>query len=109
MRFRTFTPTPETINREWFVVDATGMTLGRLASRVAHILRGKHKTTFAPHQDTGDFVIVLNAEKIVVTGNRLDDKLYRRHSQYPGGFREVSLRDMMRTHPDRVIEFAVKG
>lgn len=109
MRFRTYTPTIETTQRAWHLVDATGMNLGRLAAQVAYILRGKHKTTFAPHQDTGDHVIVINAEKITVTGKRLDDKLYRRHSQYPGGFREITLRDMMRTHPERVIEFAVKG
>ena len=109
MRFRTYTPTLETIEREWFVVDATGMNLGRLASHIAHILRGKHKTIFAPHMDTGDYVIVLNAGKITVTGNKLDEEFFYRHSQYPGGFRQTSLRDMLRTHPERVIEAAVKG
>jgi large subunit ribosomal protein L13 len=109
MRFKTYTPTTETTEREWYVVDATGLTLGRLCSRIAHILRGKHKTTFAPHMDTGDYVIVLNAGKVRITGKKLDQEFFYRHSQYPGGFRETSLRDMLRTHPDRVIEFAVKG
>ncbi len=111
MRFKTYTPTASSIESEqkWYVVDATDMILGRLAARVAHILRGKHKATFAPHIDCGDFVIVLNADKIRVTGDRLDTKHYYRHSQYPGGLRENSLRQMMEKHPDRVIEIAVKG
>ena len=109
MRFRTYTPTVETTDREWFVVDATDMNLGRLASKIAHILRGKHKTTFAPHMDVGDYVIVLNAGKIRVTGTKLDTEFFYRHSQYPGGFKATSLRDMLQRHPDRVIEEAVKG
>ena len=109
MRFKTYTPTIETTERQWFVVDATGLNLGRLAARIAHILRGKHKTTFAPHMDTGDYVIVLNAGKVQITPSKLDTEFFYRHSQYPGGFRETSLRDMLRTHPDRVIEKAVKG
>ncbi|SRR5258706_5372685 len=109
MRYRTYTPTTETVERAWYVVDATNMNLGRLTSQIAHILRGKHKTTFAPHMDTGDYVIVLNAGKITVTGDKLDDEFYYRHSQYPGGFRQTSMRDMLRTHPERVIEIAVKG
>jgi large subunit ribosomal protein L13 len=109
MKYKTFTPTPDTIERQWFVVDATGMNLGRLAARVAAILRGKHKTTFAPHIDTGDFVIILNAGKITVTGDKMETKLYSRHSQYPGGFRQTSLRDMLARHPERVVEIAVKG
>jgi len=109
MTFKTYTPSADTLERKWWVVDAAGMTLGRLASRVAHILRGKHKTVFVPHLDTGDFVIVLNSDKITVTGDRLDTKLYRRHSQYAGGFREINLRDLMAKHSDRVIEIAVKG
>jgi large subunit ribosomal protein L13 len=109
MRFKTYTPTTETVERAWYVVDATDMNLGRLVSQIAHILRGKHKTTFAPHLDTGDYVIVLNAGKITVTGNKLDEEFYYRHSQYPGGFRATSMRDMLRTHPERVIEIAVKG
>lgn len=109
MKFRTYTPTADSIERAWYVVDASGKNLGRLSAFIAAILRGKHKTTFAPHIDTGDYVIVLNAGKIAVTGDRLDTKLYRRHSQYPGGFREVTLRQMLQKHPDRVIEIAVKG
>ncbi len=109
MRFRTYTPTTETVEHAWFVVDATNLSLGRLAAQIAHILRGKHKPTFAPHLDTGDYVIVLNAGKITVTGNKLEEKFYSRHSQFPGGFRQTSLRDMLKTHPERVIENAVKG
>jgi large subunit ribosomal protein L13 len=109
MKYKTFTPTPDTIDRQWFVVDATGLNLGRLAARVAAILRGKHKTTFAPHMDTGDYVIVLNAGKITVTGDKMETKLYSRHSQFPGGFRQTSLRDMLAKHPERVVEIAVKG
>jgi large subunit ribosomal protein L13 len=109
MKYKTYTPTPDTIERQWFVVDATGLNLGRLAARVAAILRGKHKTTFAPHMDTGDFVIILNAGKITVTGDKMETKLYSRHSQYPGGFRQTSLRDMLARHPERVVEIAVKG
>lgn len=111
MTFRTYTPTATSIEaeRKWFVVDATDMILGRLAARIAHILRGKHKPTFTPHMDCGDYVVVINAEKVQVTGDRLDTKFYYRHSQYPGGFRQVSLRRMLATHPERVIEAAVKG
>jgi large subunit ribosomal protein L13 len=109
MRVKTYTPTIETVERAWYVVDATNLNLGRLASQIAHILRGKHKTSFAPHMDTGDYVIVLNAGKITVTGDKLDDEFYYRHSQYPGGFRATRMRDMLRTHPERVIEIAVKG
>jgi large subunit ribosomal protein L13 len=109
MRFKTYTPTTETVERAWFVVDATDLSLGRLASQIAHILRGKHKPTFAPHLDTGDYVIVLNAGKITVTGNKLEEKFYYRHSQFPGGFRQTSLKDMLKSHPERVIENAVKG
>src|SRR5260370_14076335 len=109
MRFRTYPPTTEPVEHAWFVVDATNLSLGRLAAQIAHILRGKHKPTFAPHLDTGDYVIVLNAGKITVTGNKLEEKFYSRHSQFPGGFRQTSLRDMLKTHPERVIENAVKG
>jgi large subunit ribosomal protein L13 len=111
MMYKTYTPTAASVEaeRQWYVVDATDMILGRLAARIAHILRGKHKPTFAPHIDCGDYVIVLNAGKIQVTGDRLDSKFYYRHSQYPGGFRQTSLRDMLQNHPERVIEFAVKG
>ncbi|MBX3062062.1 MAG: 50S ribosomal protein L13 [Anaerolineae bacterium] len=109
MKYKTYTPSAPTIERKWYVVDAAGMTLGRLASRVAHILRGKHKATFTPNLDTGDFVIVLNSEKVTVTGDRMESKLYRRHSQYPGGFKEFTLREMMAKDSRRVIEIAVKG
>ena len=97
------------IEREWIVLDASGQTLGRLATRIATMLRGKHKPLYAPNLDTGDFVVVVNSGKIAVTGNRLDDKLYRRHTGYPGGLKETTLRRMLEKHPERVIRFAVKG
>ena len=105
------TPMPKEheIERQWMVVDAAGQVLGRLATRVASILRGKHKPTFAPHLDVGDHVIVINAEKIHLTGKKLRDKQYRWHTGYIGGLREVSAETMLRTHPDRVIEWAVQG
>lgn len=109
MKFKTFSPTPADIQREWWVVDAQGQTLGRLATRIAEVLRGKHKPTFAPHMDMGDFVIVINADKIHVTGRRLDQKMYYRHSGYPGGLRSLTLRQMLEKHPERAIQFAVKG
>ena len=95
--------------REWWVVDATGQTLGRLASEIAQVLRGKHKPTFSPHVDGGDFVIVTNCERIVVTGNKLDTIHYYRHSRYPGGLKSRSLREQLQRFPDRVIYEAVKG
>ena len=97
------------INREWLVVDAAGQTLGRLATRIATMLSGKHKANYTPNLDMGDFVIVVNGAKISVTGNRLDAKLYRRHTGYPGGLKEITLRRMLETHPERVIQLAVKG
>jgi large subunit ribosomal protein L13 len=106
---RTYTTKPDDINREWYVVDATGLTLGRLASQIASVLRGKHKPIFSPHMDCGDFVIVINAEKVRVTGDKLDQKMYYRHSQYPGGLKTISLRDQLKQHPDRVIRLAVRG
>ena len=106
---RTFTAKKEEIKREWFVVDATGQTLGRLASTIAPILRGKHKPTYTPHLDCGDFVIVLNADKVQVTGRKMDQKFYYRHSGYPGGIKQISLRDQLNRHPERVIQAAVKG
>ena len=109
MTEKTYTPKPQDIKREWWIVDASGLTLGRLASKIAPILRGKHKTIFAPHMDTGDFVIVINCDKLVVTGNRMDDKFYFHHSRYPGGLYSISLRDQLQKHPERVIEAAVKG
>jgi large subunit ribosomal protein L13 len=109
MRTKTFVTTPSDITRQWWVVDAEGQTLGRLASKIAPILRGKHKPTFSTHLDTGDYVIVINCEKLVVTGNRLDDKKYYHYSGYPGGLSEITLRDQLQKHPERVIEAAVKG
>jgi large subunit ribosomal protein L13 len=106
---RTFTQKTANIERNWYVVDAEGETLGRLASRIAPILSGKHKPTFTPHLDCGDFVIVVNAEKVRVTGNKLDQKRYYRHTGYPGGLRSVSLRDQLATHPERVVQVAVRG
>ena len=105
------TPMPKEseIERKWYVVDAQGQVLGRLASRVASILRGKHKPTFTPHLDVGDHVVVLNAEKVHLTGRKLQDKQYRWHTGYIGGLREVSAEKMIRTRPERVIEWAVQG
>ena len=106
---KTFMASPATIDRKWYVVDAEGMTLGRLASEVAKVLRGKNKPIFTPHIATGDYVIVVNAEKIKVTGKKLDQKVYYRHSGYVGGIKETTLKEMLNKHPERVIEFAVKG
>ena len=106
---KTFMASPSTIERKWYVVDATGYTLGRLSSEIAKVLRGKNKPTFTPHIDTGDYVIVVNAEKIKVTGKKLDQKIYYRHSEYVGGMKETTLREMLAKHPERAIEFAVKG
>ena len=106
---KTFMASPATIDRKWYVVDAEGMTLGRLASEVAKVLRGKNKPIFTPHIDTGDYVIVVNAEKVKVTGKKLDQKVYYNHSDYVGGMKETTLKEMMAKHPERVIEHAVKG
>jgi large subunit ribosomal protein L13 len=106
---KTLSAKPHEIERTWYVVDAEGKTLGRLATEIARILRGKHKPIYTPHVDTGDYVIVINADKVRVTGNRLDQKFYYRHSGYMGGLKAVSLRRMLETHPERVIEHAVKG
>ena len=100
---------PDKIERKWQVVDAEGCTLGRLASEVASVLRGKNKPVFTPHVDTGDYVIVINAEKIKVTGKKLDQKIYYSHSDYVGGMKETTLREMMNKKPEKVIELAVKG
>ncbi len=105
----TFMASPSTIERKWYVVDAANMTLGRLASEVAKVLRGKNKAIFTPHMDTGDFVIVVNADKVKVTGKKLDQKIYYRHSGYVGGMKETTLREMMAKKPERVVEHAVKG
>mgnify|MGYP005852626985 CR=1 FL=1 len=109
MKIRTYSPKPDDIQREWFVVDAKDQTLGRLATQVATLLRGKHKPIYAPHADVGDFVIVINADKIRVTGNKLDQKIYYRHSGYPGGIKSRTLRELLNRYPDRVIRLAVRG
>lgn len=106
---KTHSTKPATVQREWLVVDATDLPLGRLASEVAHILRGKHKPTFAPHLDVGDFVIVVNAEKVAVTSNKSETKIYYRHSGFPGGLREQSFEELMEKYPTRVVEKAVNG
>jgi large subunit ribosomal protein L13 len=106
---RTFTAKKEEIEREWFVVDAEGQTLGRLASRIAPILKGKHKPIYTPHLDCGDFVVVVNADKVRVTGRKMDQKFYHRHSGYPGGLTSINLRDQLAKHPERVLQSAVKG
>jgi large subunit ribosomal protein L13 len=108
-RVKTYSIKASEIEREWFVVDAQGQNLGRLATRIATILRGKHKPTFTPGMDVGDFVIVVNADKITVTGNKMQEKMYYRHSLYPGGLRETSLESMLAKHPERVVEHAVRG
>lgn len=106
---KTFMASPDTINRKWYVVDAEGKTLGRLASEIAKVLRGRHKPIFTPHMDTGDYVIVVNAEKIKVSGKKLDQKIYYKHSGYVGGMKETTLKDMLKKHPERVVEYAVNG
>ena len=106
---KTFMPNPANVERKWYVVDAAGMTLGRLSSEVAKILRGKNKPEFTPHCDCGDYVIVINAEKIVVTGKKLDQKMYYHHSDYVGGMKEQTLREKLNRKPEQVIELAVKG
>ncbi len=106
---KTFMASPATIDRKWYVVDAEGMTLGRLASEVAAVLRGKNKPTFTPHMDTGDYVIVVNAEKIKVTGKKLDQKTYYHHSGYVGGLKETTLKEKLAKKPEQVFELAVKG
>ena len=106
---KTFMASPATIDRKWYVVDATDMTLGRLASEVAKVLRGKNKPIFTPHIDTGDYVIVVNAAKVKVTGKKLDQKVYYHHSDYVGGMKEATLREMLDKKPEKGVELAVKG
>lgn len=106
---KTYVATPSTRNREWVVIDAAGQTLGRLATRIADKLRGKDKPEYTPHIDTGDFVVVINAEKIKVTGNKLTDKVYHRHTGYPGGLRSRTLQEQLEQRPEEVIRTAVKG
>ena len=109
MTTKTFTPRAGDIERQWFVVDAEGKTLGRLASQIAHVLRGKHKPTYSPHMDLGDHIVVVNAEKIRVTGRKADQKVYYRHTGYPGGLRTTTYEDMLGKHPERILRIAVKG
>nr|PZN73628.1 MAG: 50S ribosomal protein L13 [Bacillota bacterium] len=106
---RTYMAKPQDVERKWYVVDAEGKTLGRLASKVAAILRGKHKPTFTPHVDCGDYVIIVNAEKIQVTGKKRTDKVYYRHSGYPGGLKATTFEQMIARRPERVLELAIKG
>ena len=106
---KTITPSIESIERKWFLIDAENLTLGRLATRVASILRGKNKPTFTPHMDTGDFVVIVNAEKILVTGNKSSQKLYRRHSGRPGGMKVEKFESLQERIPERIIEKAIKG
>ena len=106
---KTFTPTPKDIDRQWFVVDAENQVLGRLASQIANRLRGKYKAEFSPHMDNGDFIVVINCEKIRVTGKKLEDKKYYRHSGWVGSLKTTTLADMLATHPDRAITLAVRG
>jgi large subunit ribosomal protein L13 len=106
---RTFVIRKEDIDRKWYVIDAEGETLGRLASRIATILKGKHKPIYTPHLDCGDFVIVVNADKVRVTGRKMDQKFYYRYSGYPGGLSQISLRDQLARHPERVLQAAIRG
>jgi large subunit ribosomal protein L13 len=106
---KTVSAREQDIQRDWYVIDAQGQTLGRLATRVATLLRGKHKSNFTPHVDCGDYVIVVNANKVHVTGQKMSQKKYYRHSGYPGGLKQVSLRDQLQKFPDRVVESAVRG
>ena len=106
---KSFVASPSTIERKWYVVDATGYTLGRLAANVAAVLRGKNKPTFTPSLDTGDYVIIVNADKVKVTGKKLDQKIYFNHSDYVGGMKETTLRELMAKKPERAVELAVKG
>ncbi len=106
---KSFMASPATIERKWYVVDATGYTLGRLAAEVAKVLRGKNKPIYTPFMDCGDYVIIVNAAKVKVTGRKLDQKIYYHHSEYVGGMRETTLREMMAKKPERVVELAVKG
>lgn len=106
---KTYSAKPETVKREWFVIDAADQTLGRLATEVARRLRGKHKPEYTPHVDTGDYIVVINAQKVKVTGQKSSDKMYHRHTGYPGGLKSMSFEDMIDHKPERVIELAVKG
>jgi large subunit ribosomal protein L13 len=109
LRMKSFMASPSTIERKWYVLDAADQTLGRLSTEVANILRGKNKPIFTPHIDTGDYVIIVNADKVKVTGKKLDQKIYYRHSEYVGGMKETTLKEMMNKKPEFVVEHAVKG
>ncbi|MDD3744127.1 MAG: 50S ribosomal protein L13 [Lentimicrobiaceae bacterium] len=109
LSYKTLSAKPDNIQKNWVLVDAEGQTLGRLSSKVANLLRGKHKTNFTPHMDCGDYVIVINAEKIQLTGKKMTDKVYVRHTGYPGGQRFTTPRELMLKHPERIIEHAIKG
>ncbi|GGJ00883.1 50S ribosomal protein L13 [Halopseudomonas pertucinogena] len=106
---KTFSAKPETVKRDWYVVDATGLTLGRLATEVATRLRGKHKPEYTPHVDTGDYIVIVNAEKIHVTGNKVQDKMYYSHTGFPGGLKSMNFEKLNQRAPERIIELAVKG
>ncbi|QJD59145.1 50S ribosomal protein L13 [Pseudomonas sp. gcc21] len=106
---KTFSAKPETVKRDWYVVDASGLTLGRLATEIATRLRGKHKPEYTPHVDTGDYIVVVNAEKVHVTGNKAQDKIYYSHSGFPGGIKSINFEKLINRAPERVIESAVKG
>jgi large subunit ribosomal protein L13 len=108
-QMKTFSAKPAEVTRQWFIIDAADKTLGRLSTEIAHRLRGKHKPEYTPHVDTGDYIVVINAEKVRVTGNKLNDKMYYRHTGYIGNLKSTNLKDLLNTHPERVIETAVKG
>jgi len=109
LRMRTFSAKAESVKRDWFVVDADGKTLGRLATEIARRLRGKHKAEFTPHVDTGDYIVVINAEKIAVTGKKESDKMYYRHTEFPGGIKGMTLGELRKKAPERILQKAVKG
>ena len=109
MSTQTFTAKPHLVRRKWYLVDASDKTLGRLATRIAHILRGKHKPEFTPHVDTGDYIVVINAEKVRVTGNKAKNKIYYRHSGYPGGLKTITFEKLLAKTPERILTLAVKG
>ncbi|GAB1258310.1 50S ribosomal protein L13 [Aurantivibrio plasticivorans] len=106
---KTISAKPETVKRDWFIVDAAGKTLGRMAAEIASRLRGKHKPEYTPHVDTGDYIVVINAEQVRVTGNKANDKMYHRHTGYPGGLKSINFNDLVDKAPERVIQSAVKG
>jgi large subunit ribosomal protein L13 len=106
---KTFSANPEKVHREWYVIDASDKVLGRMAAQIAHRLKGKHKPEYTPHVDTGDYIVVVNAEKVAVTGNKANAKKYYHHTGFPGGIKETSFRELIEDHPERIIEKAVKG